>query len=441
MSYEYSESEVIDKAISEVLEDQGWAINTAGKKETFSESSEDRSDSLLGRLNTSEVLLIRDLLQALRMANPGLPKSAYEKAAGVLFQKPFGSLIEANQEIHQLLTHGVIVSYQDDNGETQSKRLKFFDFENSANNIFRAVRQLDITGELYLRRPDVIGFVNGIPLVLFEFNDSPRKLDDYKDSTPELMRFNATIVLCTAANVSIGTLSSTDDSSRSWEVISDGGSDQLSLTEQLRNSCNKIKLLDLFESFIVFSGIGNATHKLIIRTTQLEAVNKAFDRAQTSAKGIGLIGEAQGYNLSMYALCQKILRKRKRQTSFLIVSDRIDLENQSMRLFQSFYRSWDLQQASSREHLCQLLESDRSPFIFTLLQKFKPSSVLDSEEHFITERDDIIVVMNSPHSVVFGAQMDALYKALPNVRYLGFTTAPSEKVNEATKKFFGEYIS
>lgn len=196
MSYEYSEDGLIEAATQEVIEALGWTVEYAWQKESFS-TLPDRSDGLLGRADKSEVVLARYCLAALRTLNPALPETAYQQAVEQISLKVADkSLATINKEKHQLLVKGVAVSYQDDKGVLKKKTLKVFDFKQSENNGFRAV------GQLYNRRPDIVGFVNGIPLVFFElkahhtdlrhaYDDN---LTDYKDAIPELLHNNVFIV-------------------------------------------------------------------------------------------------------------------------------------------------------------------------------------------------------------------------------------------------------
>ena len=182
MSYEYSEDGLVEAASEEILEDLGWQVEYAWHKESFS-NLDDRSDGLLGRANKSEVILQRYLMAALKELNPGLPKTAYQSAIDQITQAEAGKKLGAiNKAKHKLLIQGVPVSFQDDKGVLKRKNLKVFDFNQAENNHFLAVRQLEVIGKPYTRRPDIVGFVNGIPLVFFELkahkNDLRHAYDD-----------------------------------------------------------------------------------------------------------------------------------------------------------------------------------------------------------------------------------------------------------------------
>ncbi len=185
MSHEYSEDHLIESATQQVLEELGWQVGYAWKQETYGQNG------LFGRENKSEVILNRYLLSALQRLNPGLPAKAYEDAVDKINErnadKTFG---RTNKEKYELLKNGITVSYTNANGEIEKLKLRVFNFDDPTQNHFLAVRQLEIVGELYNRRPDVVGFVNGIPLVFFELkahrtdqrNDYNDNFTDYKDS-------------------------------------------------------------------------------------------------------------------------------------------------------------------------------------------------------------------------------------------------------------------
>ena len=187
MSYEYSEDALIEQATEDVLKELGWKVVTAWQNESFGEHG------LLGRDNKTEVVLERFVLAALQKLNPGLPDLAYSRAIEKIVQREADKTIaQQNKSKYQLLKNGVEISFINNEAKSQKKTLKLFDFKEYRNNDFLAVRQLEVSGELHNRRPDVIGFVNGIPLIFFELkshaNDLRSAYDDnfkdYKDTIP-----------------------------------------------------------------------------------------------------------------------------------------------------------------------------------------------------------------------------------------------------------------
>src|SRR5690606_26838044 len=211
MSYEYSEDQLIEQATEDVLKELGWQVVTAWQNEFFGE------EGLLGRDNKTEVVLERHLLAALKRYNPDLPDLAYKRAIEKIVQKEAGkNLAQQNKAKYQLLKNGVEVSFTNAQGKTEKKTLRVFDYKNYTNNEFLAVRQLEVSGELYNRRPDVVGFVNGIPLVFIELKSHAVDLrsayednfKDYKDTIPHLFHHNAFVILSNGMDSKVGTVTS-----------------------------------------------------------------------------------------------------------------------------------------------------------------------------------------------------------------------------------------
>ena len=298
MSYEYSEDGLVEAASHEVLEDLGWQVETAWHKESFS-VKDDRSDGLLGRANKSEVILQRYLLGALKHINPNLPDSAYQSAIDQIAQcEADKSLGAINRGKHSLLTKGVEVSYQDDKGVLQKKKLKVFDFKVPTNNHFLAVRQLEVVGKLYNRRPDIVGFVNGIPLVFFELkahhtdlrNGYDDNLSDYKDTIPEVLHCNAFIILSNGTDARVGTVTSSYKFFLEWKRIEEVDEGVVSLDTILRGTCDKIRLLDLFESFLLFDGESDEVVKIMAKNHQFIGVNKVINQTRNIEDLKGKLG-------------------------------------------------------------------------------------------------------------------------------------------------------
>lgn len=460
MSYEYSEDGLVEAASQEVLEDLGWQVETAWHKESYS-IKEDRSDGLLGRKNKSEVILQRYLLSALKKLNPNLPKSAYQNAIDQLAQlesdKPLGAI---NKDKHDLLTKGVSVSYQDDKGILQKKRLKIFDFSEPTNNHFLAVRQLEVVGKLYNRRPDIVGFVNGIPLVFFELkahhtdlrNGYDDNLSDYKDTIQEILHCNAFVILSNGTDARVGTVTSPYKFFLEWKRIEEDDEGVVSLDTMLRGTCDKARLLDLFENFLLFDGEGSDVVKLMAKNHQFIGVNKVVDQAENIEDFKGKLGvfwhtQGSGKSYSMVFLCQKVLRKFGGSYTFLIVVDRTELENQLYDTFSGCGAIPDKLpkrgiRAKSRDHLRELL-SENHRYVFTLIHKFSVDPKKETEYPLITNRENIIVISDEAHRTQGGTfARNMRFNGIPKASYLGFTGTPLiDDELELTKNIFGEYVS
>ena len=456
MSYEYSEDGLVEAATQEVLEDLGWTVEYAWHKESFS-SLPDRSDGLLGRANKSEVVLVRYLLAALRYLNPNLPETAYQQAVEQITLKVADkTLATINKQKHSLLVNGVEVSYQNNKGVLTKKTLRVFDFKQPENNDFRAVRQLEVVGKLYNRRPDIIGFVNGIPLVFFElkahhtdlrhaYNDN---LSDYKDTIPELLHNNAFIILSNGTDSRVGTVTSPYKFFLEWKRIKEDDEGVVSLDTLLRGSCDKTRLLDILENFLLFNGEGGDIVKLMAKNHQFIGVNKVVDKAKNlndlkQKLGVFWHTQGSGKSYSMVFLCQKILRKYGAGMTFLIVVDRSELENQ---LYDDFTGVGAVTErnirAKSRVHLRQLL-SENHRYVFTLIHKFSINPKKEKEYPLITERDNIIVISDEAHRTQGGTfARNMRFNGIPNATYLGFTGTPLIKEEKhLTEQIFGGYVS
>ena len=410
MSYEYSEDGLVETATQEGLEALGWTVVTAWKKESLA-TQVDRSDGLLGRLNKSEVILERYVLQALRVLNPDLPDTAYQQAVLQLKESAADKHLAAiNKDKHDLLVKGVPVSYQDDKGVLQKKRLKVFDFDNPVNNHFLAVRQLEVVGKLYNCRPDVVGFVNGIPLVFFELKAHQTDLRDafdknishYKDAIPDILYCNAFILLSNGTDSRVGTLTSPYKFFMEWKRIEEEDEGVVSLDTLLRGTCAPHRLMDLFENFLLFDGEGAEITKIMAKNHQFIGVNKVVDKSADIATLKGKLGvfwhtQGSGKSYSMVFLSQKILRKLGGSYTFLLVVDRTELENQLYDTFSGVGAvTEDNVRARSREHLRTLL-SENHRYVFTLIHKFSFDPNKETEYPLITQRSNIIVISDEAH--------------------------------------------
>ena len=313
MSYEYSEDGLVEAATQEVLEALGWHVTYAWKKERFGE------EGLLGRANKSEVILKRHLRAALQKLNPNLPEVAYTHAIEQITEKSADKTLgQMNKEKHALLTKGVQVSFRNAKGEMESKRLRVFDFENPLENDFLAVRQFEVVGELYNRRPDVVGFVNGIPLVFFELKAHHTdlaaaytdNLSDYKDTIPAIFHCNGFIILSNGTDARVGTVTSKYKYFLDWKRIEEEEEGVVSLDTMLRGTCDRTRLMDLFENFLLFDREGSDVVKIMAKNHQYIVVNKVVNQARNIEDLKGKLGvfwhtQGSGKSYSMVFLCQK----------------------------------------------------------------------------------------------------------------------------------------
>jgi type I restriction enzyme R subunit len=324
---DYSEDLLIQAPTAELLEKQlGWASIFAQDDEDFG------PDSLLGRSSDSEVVLSREVMGALRRLNPNLPDEAYHQALTQVLQDDIAkSLIAKNEEKYSLLRDGVPVKYRDDKGRTIDKRLRLIDFDNELNNHYIAVRELWVRGKLWLRRPDIIGFINGLPLIFIELKrfevhvDSAYKKNysDYLDTIPHLFHWNALVVISNGHEAQYGSLTSTKEHFYRWKRLDEDDpepkKDQPLLPLLLVGMLHKKRLLDIVENFILFDASEGNTHKILARNHQYLGVNRVIDRltsddpkikAEVDAGQLGVFWHTQGSgkSYSMVFLTEKIHR-------------------------------------------------------------------------------------------------------------------------------------
>ena len=460
MSNEYSEDNLVEAAAQQALKDLGWTVKYAWQKETFGEKG------LLGREDKSEVILKRYLLKALVKLNPELPNVAYQHVIDQITEKAADkTLVQINKDKYSLLTKGVDVSFTNEKGELVKKRLLVFDFENPTENDFLAVRQFEVVGELYNRRPDVVGFVNGIPLVFFELkahhtdlrNAYTDNLTDYKDTIPHVLHSNAFIILSNGNDAKIGTVTSPYKFFNEWKRIEEDEEGIVSLDTMLRGTCDKTRLMDLFENFILFDDSDGDLIKIIAKNHQFIGVNKVLNKAKNIEELKGKLGvfwhtQGSGKSYSMVFIAQKIHRKFGGSYTFLLVTDRTELERQ---LYDTFTGVGAITEKNiiagskkgmtGREHLRELL-SENHRYVFSLIHKFSFDPKTESEYPLITNRSNIIVITDEAHRTQDGKfATNMRFNAIPHASYLGFTGTPliseTAQVVELTKNIFGEYVS
>ncbi|MCZ2268667.1 MAG: type I restriction endonuclease subunit R [Ignavibacteriales bacterium] len=461
MTWEYSEDNLIEQTAIDLFFNQlGWDTLLAYNKEGFGEGS------TLGRLNKKEVVLKKIFFEKLKQFNPNLPEQAYNQAYEKLIEESITkSLAEINYEKHQLLRNGIPVDFINEKGEqVKNKTLKVFDFDNADNNNFLAVRQLWIQGKSNReRRPDIIGFVNGIPLVFIELKNPTKNVReaydhnflDYIDVIPRLFHHNALVILSNGRESKIGSITSKYHHFHEWKRITEEDEGVVDLDRMIIGVCHKQRLLDILENFILFDNSLGKVVKLIARNHQFIGVNKAIENIQHKEQlyklgkinleekqklGVFWHTQGSGKSYSMVFFCQKIHHKFTGSYTFLIVTDRNELDTQIYGTFsgvgavpQVKAGAKDSLKANSGKHLRELLSSEHR-YLFTLIHKF-------NFEEEITKRDNIIVISDEAHRTQGGNLAMNLRNALPNASFIGFTGTPLFKDDEITKRIFGDYVS
>lgn len=254
----------------------------------------------LGRASEQEVVLSRYLGRKLIELNPGLPDVAYQEALRTITEMPASTnIVAANKEKYVLHKNGVDVSFLNDKGERVKKRLRLFDFENYENNHFLLVREFWIKGDIYRRRADLVGFVNGIPLLLFMEVKNVHKdiragyeqnLADYKDTVPHLFYHNAFIILGNGINAKIGSVSSKFEHFNDWKRLKENEPGVVDMETLLKGTCSKTHLMDIFENFTLFDQGSGRLVKIIARNHQYLGVSRAIDAVKDRRERLGKLG-------------------------------------------------------------------------------------------------------------------------------------------------------
>lgn len=447
----YTEDQLVEQPAIELFKEIGWDAIDA-YHETLG------PNGTLGRDNKSEVFLVRYLRPALERLNPDAPAEAIEQAITEL-TRPRTAMhyARANQEIYSLLRDRVEVSVRQADGTVLPEKLAVIDWEDPGNNNFLLVSQLWVHSDLYHRRADLVGFVNGIPLVFIELKASHKNLKnayddnlcDYRDAIPNIFTPNGFIILSNGADTKVGSITSDWEFFSEWKKInSEGEVGKVSLETVIRGMCTKERLLDIIENFVAFQDLPSGFVKLVARNHQYLGVNNAITRmeelrlAPPEERGkLGVFWHTQGSGktISMLFFSQKVLRKIPGNWSFVIVTDREDLDDQAYKEFAyAGVVTEERMQATSSTHLRQLLGEDHR-YVFTLIQKFRTEK---GETHpVISSRDDVIVITDEAHRTQYDILALNMRNALPNASFLGFTGTPLIVGEERTREVFGDYVS
>jgi type I restriction enzyme R subunit len=443
----FTEDQLVERPALEVLESLGWEVISAAE-EVFG------AGGTLGRETPGEAVLLPRLEATLAALNPGLAREALAAAVEVLTRdRSVMSLVAANREMWELLRDGVPVTVHDpEHGGRSEERVRVVDWADSDANDFLAVSQMTLTGALYTRRPDVVGFVNGLPLVVLELKKLGQpirqgfdgNLTSYKSDIPQLFWANALLIVSNGTDSRVGSLTSDWGRFFEWKRIErEDEPRRISLEVMLRGTCDPTRLLDLVENFTLFSEQGAGLVKVIGQNHQVLGVNNAIAatlRAREQGHGRGGVfwqTQGSGKSLAMVFYAQKILRRVPGNWSFVVVTDRIELDDQIAKTFKAVGAVSEGElaacHAQSGAELQSLLRGNHR-YVFTIIHKFQTPEQL-------SDRPDIIVLTDEAHRSQYDTLALNMRAALPRAMFLAFTGTPLIAGEERTRDLFGDYVS
>ncbi len=445
---EYTEDALVEKPAIALLAELGWG--TVNAYHEF-----DHGASTLGRETRAEVILTARLRPALQRFNPEASPDAINQAIEELTRdRSRMSMVAANREIYQLLKNNVRIPILDPAGDGETVEVvRVIDWGDPTNNDFLLCSQFWVTGEMYTRRADLVGFVNGLPLVFIELKATHRRLEtafsgnlrDYKDTVPQLFWSNALIIVSNGSQSRVGSVTAGWEHFAEWKKVgSEDEAGRVSLETMLRGVCDPARLLDLVENFCLFQEVPNGLIKLTAKNHQYLGVNNALEALSNIRQRNGKLGvfwhsQGSGKSVAMMFFAQKVLRKVPGNWTFVVVTDRQELDGQIYKHFASAgVVTEGHAQAESSKHLRQLLTEDHR-YVFTLIQKFRTDK---GETHpVLSERSDIIVITDEAHRSQYDTLALNMRTALPKAAFLAFTGTPLIVGEEKTRQVFGEYIS
>ena len=448
MSKDYSEDQLIQKSTADFMEKElGWKSVYAFDQEKLG------ANGTLGRSSYQEVLLTRHFTKALKTLNSCLTDQQLQECVEHMTERMSSqTLMQINEQKYQLIRDGIPVTRIKPNGETEEVRAKVIDFASPEKNEFLCVRELWVYGALYRRRADIVGFVNGIPLLFMELKNHDvevvdafnKNYRDYLDTVPQLFYHNAFIMFSNGLEARVGTIDSKWEFFHEWKRLTEKDAGSIELPTMLQGICKKENFLDLLENFILYDHSGGRTAKIMARNHQYLGVNQAVEMYRNRQYLNGKLGvfwhtQGSGKSYSMLFLAQKIRRKFEGSPTFLVLTDRDELNKQISDTFENCGLLGNVKAkkfiASSGEDLKTKLKGNPS-FIFSLIQKFN-----DPKAEPIYPDHDIIVMSDEAHRTQNGIFADNLMHILPTAHRIGFTGTPLLKDDNITARTFGGYVS
>jgi type I restriction enzyme R subunit len=439
-----SEEKLVEKPGLELLAELGWTIGDLGAAIS------------LERQSFRELILPMRLRAALRSINPSLPDEALQQAELALTGDRSAMLpVPANREVYKLVRDGIAVQVRQPNGSFKDERVAIIDWTNPTANDFYLGSQVWIESSFYRRRPDALGFINGIPLLLIEWKDITQSvqeaydanLRDYRDTIPSLFDYNGFVILSNGLEALMGASHAPFDTFAPWKRLQEDGPESVALEMMLRATCEPVRFLDLVENFLLFEDARGGLRKIVAKYHQVLGVNRAIEAVQQIGENRGRLGvfwhtQGSGKSVSMVMFAEKVLRRLGGNWTFVIITDRQELDDQIAETFASVRALTKLVkdcQAQSRAHLRELL-AGQERYVFTLIHKF--STAEREPMPILSERRDIIVITDEAHRSQYDQLAANMRQALPNAAFIGFTGTPLiAGEEERTREVFGDYVS
>ncbi|MFP5421926.1 MAG: type I restriction endonuclease subunit R [Gammaproteobacteria bacterium] len=452
------------------LQDVGYT-HRYGPDIAFDGSSPERADY-------REVVLPFRLREAINRLNPGIPVAAREDAIKQVTDLGIPSLLSANRAFHKLLVGGVPVQYQKD-GETRGDFVRLIDWAHPEKNEWWAVNQFTIKGPHKTRRPDIILFLNGLPLVLLEIKNPADEnaniwkafdqIETYKEQIPDVFQYNEVLVISDGTDALMGSLSANAERFMAWRTIDGVNLDPLGQFQELQTLVRGVLtpqyLLDYIRYFVLFEDDGQLVKK-IAGYHQFHAVRAAIEEVVTASRpgasrkgGVVWHTQGSGKSITMTCFAARVMQEAAMENpTIVVITDRNDLDGQLFGVFslaQDLLREQPTQALTRPDLRAKLGNRPSGGIIFATIQKFMPG---EDEDTFpvLSERSNIVVIADEAHRTQYGFKATLkgkpgeekyqagyaqhLRDALPNATFVGFTGTPVSSTDHDTRAVFGEYI-
>ncbi|KTC77984.1 type I restriction endonuclease subunit R [Legionella brunensis] len=430
------------------------------------------------RSNYQDILLIERLRRAINQLNPEIPSSAREDALQQVRDLNTPILLSANRRFHHFLVNGVPVQYQKD-GETRGDFVRLIDFETPSNNEWLAVNQFSIKGEKHTRRPDILLFINGLPLVLVELKNSAdlnadigkafNQIQTYKEQIPDIFQYNEILIISDGSEARMGSLSANMERFMSWRTIDGVTLDPLGQFGELETLTRGILapayFLDYLRFFILFEDDGELVKK-IAGYHQFHAVRAAIQQVITASRpdgnkkgGVVWHTQGSGKSITMTCFAARVMREVAMENpTIVVITDRNDLDGQLFGVFslgQDLLREQPVQAESRQDLRAKLSNRPSGGIVFATIQKFMLG---EDEDVFpvLSDRRNIVVIADEAHRTQYGFTAELkgksgqekynvgyaqhLRDALPNATFVAFTGTPVSSEDRDTRAVFGDYI-